>query len=131
MECCNVFNSKVNCIYANKHHKCRCGYGQCGFADVCPWKGTVGRKEIVMKPDDLPPKGTSEEITKETYTMLFKCTNCGTEFLREVEKGRYAWDLGGTCPYCNVKDGAVIGKTFGYRKPPKPYTSDGDYDCGY
>lgn len=41
-----------------------------------------------------------------TYTMKFRCTNCGRQFENEVRKGISASGMGGECPNCGIKDGA-------------------------
>lgn len=97
---------------------------------TCP-HCTSERKEIVMKPDDLPPKYTSEKTIEETYTMLFTCTNCGTEFLHEVEKGRSTHGQGGTCPYCNIEDYSYKYNwlLFECHKPTGSEERMGDSEC--
>jgi DNA-directed RNA polymerase subunit RPC12/RpoP len=53
---------------------------------------------------------------KTTYEMEFICSNCQTDFIREIPLGIPASDQGGECPYCGYADG-YIGRRFVYKKP--------------
>lgn len=75
--------------------------------------GSLRPEEVVMGPDDLSPE--NEGVTKETYTMEFMCSNCGTSFEHDVPIGKPARFRGGACPYCNVMDCETDG--FSYKKP--------------
>ena len=44
-----------------------------------------------------------EEVVK-TYTMHYKCCNCGSTFSKKVLFGKRAFGAGGKCPHCGVKD---------------------------
>lgn len=41
---------------------------------------------------------------KTTYTMRFKCYNCGTIFTKEIPRGKETKGHGGECSYCGVVD---------------------------
>lgn len=92
-----------------------------------------------MGPDDLSPIDTDKGTTKETYTMIYTCSNCGTEFVREVKIGESAGGKGGTCSYCGVEDHDYTDeiRRFGHRKPLNgevesldPGTSEDKCTCG-
>lgn len=51
----------------------------------------------------------------ETYTMEYRCLNCGTTHTEQVPKGTGA-DMGhGKCPYC----GESRRQEFTYKKPER------------
>jgi DNA-directed RNA polymerase subunit RPC12/RpoP len=40
-----------------------------------------------------------------TYTISYRCTNCGAIYEKEVQKGLTAEGRGGECPTCGIHDG--------------------------
>lgn len=56
-----------------------------------------------------------EMTDKETYTMQYTCSNCGTSFDKKIPKGKLARGNGGKCPYCETED--KDWSRFTYQRP--------------
>lgn len=44
---------------------------------------------------------------KNMYRAWYRCTNCGTIFQFDLQKGTKATDMKGECPECGVKSGSA------------------------
>lgn len=44
-------------------------------------------------------------MEEKTYSMTYKCWNCGLSFTKHITKGTPALEKGGKCPYCGMCDG--------------------------
>jgi DNA-directed RNA polymerase subunit RPC12/RpoP len=48
---------------------------------------------------------------KRTYSISYRCANCGKIYTKEIQKGATADGRGGECPNCGIGDGqAGVGK---------------------
>jgi len=67
-------------------------------------KMAIERVCMIKQNDVYVENNVYVEEVVGTYTMYYKCCNCGSTFSKKVPLGQRALGAGGKCPHCGIAD---------------------------